>query len=363
MRKSRRFLIVLFAAMAGCETAANLAFAASSPNYRITKIADSSNGFTVTGDAAVSDMGTVVFSAEMPNSAEAVFLSDGTTLVNAFQQGTNLPSRFTFTGTQRVNSQNQITVHGKSSADWIWLWSGGTVSGLYNTYTTGNPSHDINFIYSDPAISNSGIVVFSGETRAVGDGLIQGDIHGTNPFLRVPYSAPPYFSGIYAPTVANDGTVAFRGALYSGGSGVFMQPANGGIVTIAQASDPTATSCMKINNRDEVLYETKSSGFASLYLYHNGASTELVDSGGYFTSMTADINDLDEYAFQGWGGSTTGIYTGPDRSHDCLIASGDLLLGERVNGLRFYYINMCIVYKKFPGRLVLGGGKLFGSNE
>ena len=36
---------------------------------------------------------------------------------------------------------------------------------------------------------------------------------------------------------------------------------------------------------------------------------------------------------------------------------------RRIGNLRFYYINMCIVYKKFPGRLVLGGGKLFGSNE
>jgi PKD repeat protein len=260
-----------------------------------TTIASFASGFTTQsqfgGSPFINASGVVSFTALNGPSASTdfgIFVGTGGTVTKI---AGNTPSEpfldFQNSGTW-INGSGTVAfrAHLRSGGDGIFTGNGGAVA------TIADPSGF--FTVDDPAMNESGVVVFSGGV-VIGADAVRGIFSSTGGAITTVADATGEFSSFANPTINSGGAVAFRGFRDNNTEGVFI--ASGGKITTVADS-----------------------------------------SGSYQSFNPPQINDKGTVVFAASVKSdgSSGIFTGPDPLLNKVIAVGDALFGGTVTYVNFY---------------------------
>jgi hypothetical protein len=253
-----------------------------------TKIADTSDGFSIFGSFDMNDSGTVVFKADLSAGGEGVFTGNGGAVATIASTATPSP-----------------------------------MGGLFTDFG------------SHPSINDSGTVVIigrAGDRRGIFkfDGALSTVVDDAGPLHEFDYDSS---------TINDAGIVGFRAAFDDRPNvqGVFAS-AGGGVTTIAEGKEYERLTASSLNNAGEVAFHVyNGAGFINDGIYSSdGGAVEVIaermpNTGAAFGSRPS-INAAGLVAFvSAHPDLGPGVFTGP--SADKVIQNGDPLFGSTVFNL------------------------------
>jgi hypothetical protein len=309
-------------------------------NYTFHKVVDLSDGYTaIASQPAINNAGTVAFgAAKLDMQGIFTLTSDGDlTPIAIVGQPYNGLSHVggIDVGTPDINDAGRVGFFAFSAAgSGIFSSDGGTTTMIAHSDELGiNPSQ----LRDQVSINDAGTVAFSVEGSTSGDGVHVGN---GGPIVTIDPNGRD-------PAINDAGVVAYSTELGPNNSAILTSDSRR-IVT--QSENHMRSAFPSINNSGVVAFQGKpeATNIAGIYT-GSGVHTALpvvpeVTLVAEGTVAITDpgargnlaINDRGAIAF--WSelaGTGGGIFTGPDRINDKVIAEGDDLLGGTVNLVEF----------------------------
>jgi hypothetical protein len=307
--------------------------ASAAANYTFRKVVDLSDGFTqIASQPAINNSGTVAFGAATPGMQGVFSITTGGVLTPialldqpyiGFSHVGGID-----VGTPDINDAGQVAFFAFGSGGSGIFTSDGAITTTI-AHSDGlaiNPSQ----LRDEVSINNSGTVAFSIEGSSSTDSV---HIGNGGPVVTIDSNGRD-------PSINDAGVVAYSTQL---------GPNNAAIVTsegrriVSQAENGILSAFPSINNAGVVAFQGKpeSTQIPGIYAGSGVSNVTLVaEANGPLTDPGARgnlaINDRGAVAF--WSelsGTGGGIFIGPDRINDKVIAEGDNLLGGRVNLVEF----------------------------
>jgi hypothetical protein len=309
--------------------------------FNITRIADTTtySGF---GGIAINDSGTVVFNNN-DTGPMGIFSGSGGALTTIANTSTLDSSGFamnyfydpTINNSGQVAFSAQLAV-GQNTGYGIYTGSGGgsvnTVANSLGQFSQFGGAVDIN---------NSGTVAYRGFLDAGGSGLYVNN-GGANTLLLS--STDPVYRSFGDPDINNNGQVAYLGALDPSPSGptrVYRlegsSPSSAQTVIADRANYPGLGSAVFQNDSGQVLFTNT----AGVYVGNgSGTPTQIASNGGAygnFFDLGTSINNQGQVVFTNQlDNGTTGIFNGADPVANRIIGTGDAFDGSTISGLAYY---------------------------
>ncbi len=330
----------------------NLLIAGNAFAFTFTKIADANDFFNFTGlPPAINDQGTITFLAsESPGENVGIFISidDEINLISDIDSGPNLVFN-----TLAINNKNTVLFLDRDT-------NTSTIFTVNNGQKNIIAITDSNFkrFGDDIDINDQDVVVFPAllDTGELGIYVNQ---DGINTPIFGPFESVSTFPASGA-SINNNNLVAFSLESSLIPSGIFTVDIDNGVTTrvIEAPNDFGIQISPTINNNGTFIFSGRPTGEPyneALFINSNDKNSLIVesninvinpgqpipgsDSPFVFFGAPA-INDKGNIAFLSIlslldGISTEGIFIGPDLINDKVIASGDLLLGSKVQNISF----------------------------
>lgn len=329
--------IAAVAALVGAPTSNRvLAQQRPAPTYQFAVIADSADGFDPFefGCAAINDQGQVAFRATRTNGVTIVARGTGRALTII----ANNRNRFGFVGQNpAINTKGQVSFAAglTSGGEGIFRGDGGALSVIART----EPGPYSFFSDNDTALNKHGDVAFVAELDTTFDqGIFVGD--GRNVQTRVLTSSSQFDGTPLAPSINDQGQVAFEAELDTGERGIFRSDGRR-VVTIA--TDSTNLDSLRdphINKDGVVVFRAfRDEGGEEIVAGSGGALTTIATTDGPFSSFGFGGPASNEKGKFAWTATLDtgeqGLFTGPDPATDRVIGTGDPLSGSTVTNVVF----------------------------
>ncbi len=323
-----------------------MALSATAANYQFIKVADTNERFGRFGAHSISSNGTVAFYATPIGEGPGIYTGNGgpiTTIVDS--SGPFLD----FLGFPTVNAGKTVAFHATLDAGGAGIFSGSggsvttiaDISGPFSGFTVGGTS-------SSPAINDQGAVAYRAALDTGGEGIFIGS---GGPTTTIAHSSGPFqnFGSILDLNAA--GTAAFEASFDAGGKGIFTGSGSA-TNTIADSSGPLFNLLgPAINDNGEVAFWAEFDDHFRPNIHQGiitgsgGPTTTAAASGGTFfwlpgnnpVSINRHGKVLFKVELQNARPAPEGLFTGPDSIADKVIASGDPLFGSTVQGFGFTY--------------------------
>lgn len=130
--------------------------------------------------------------------------------------------------------------------------------------------------------------------------------------------------------------MAYQWPTLNGASGDGLYVHKDGQTTTITTLNGDFFKSLDVNDAGVVVASRRAGIGRGVYLGNGGPLATLVGSSDGFDILeNVSINDSNEVAFYGAGGSFAGIFTGPDVNLDKVIATGDALDGSTVSQIAF----------------------------
>ena len=288
------------------------------------------------GYPTINDAGTVAFYAELDAGNPGIYKSNGGNTATFVAEGGN--------GAPSINQSGDVSGQ-RLMADGSYseIFKGADSNALQQVARTGVQFRSFD---SFPYLGSNGIVVFHAYIYPLSPsrhGIYMGNGDGTTTLLVDNSGSFSVFGG--GPTINQEGTIVFAGALKTGEAGLYLTTtAANGVTTILTAdSSPifAIDGSPFINDAGQIAFKAKTDAT-------NMPGIFVVDQDGtnFQTIATADgpysqfespiINNSGKVVFLAYldnGGR--GIFTGPDPVADKIIELGDSLFGSTVSSVVF----------------------------
>ena len=291
--------------------------------YTYTKIADNAPGTpfafaTFPGPFLINSEGVVAFSVEGP-TINAIYTGTGAGINKVVQEDS---VRFILSG---LNDSGRVAY---------------LRGAMVNTATAGGTPFLVGqsggaTLY--PVINNAGTVAFQGQNTIMirtGSGPVQTFVSDTE-LPRAIVLAAPLLVGA---SINNSGTVAFYATNVTSATGC-----NCGIFTKGQGSatlivSSSTASAPQINDNGAVAFAGVYQGKHGVFVANSGQVGAVVDLTEQAVTLNENItlNNAGKVAYVakfGVSPSVQGVFTGPDKVADRVIASGDPLFGSVVQSI------------------------------
>jgi hypothetical protein len=314
--------------------------ASSAADYTFYKVVELSDGYTsIASQPAINNSGTVVFGAATPAQQGLFSLTTDGVLTPIAILGEPYVGfghvGGVDVGTPDINDDGRVAFFAFSGGGSGVFSSDGTTTTTI-AHSDGlaiNPSQ----LNDQVSINNSGMVAFSVDGPSTVDGVHVGS---GGPIVTIDPSGRD-------PAINDAGVVAYSTQLGANNSAILTSD---GRRIVTQSENQMLSAFPSINNSGVVAFQGKpeSTNIAGIY---TGAGvpmtlpvvpevTLVADGSGLITDPGARgnlaINDRGTVAF--WSelsGTGGGIFTGPNRTSDKVIAEGDALLDGTVNLVEF----------------------------
>jgi uncharacterized protein (TIGR03437 family) len=303
--------------------------------YTFTKITDDAPGSTLGlaifgGPFLINNNGLVVFTAQKTSTLQnGVYAGSGNGLTTVYEGGLTLDS-------PRVNWATGVNDSG------VIVYEGG--GGLYTITAGGQPflvSPPTGSSVIRPAINNAGTVAFGGSgnnsilTRT-GTGPVQTLVSDTE-LPRGNQLFAPLLNGV---SINNSGTAAFYASNVASGTGcscgLYTKNPSGAATAVSQLQQNISLP-FQINDSGAVVFSGTYQGTKGVFIASGGQIAAAVDLSGQTVSLPGfvSMNNQGEVAYIAsfLVPSLSGIFTGPDKVADRVIATGDPLFGSIVSDI------------------------------
>ncbi len=296
--------------------------------YTYTKIADNAPGSRLAlsafpGPFLINNQGAVAFSAQGV-ALNGIYTGSGSgiSVITEDDSGRFILSGFNDSGT--VAYLRGLTVNTATA--------GGT------PFVVGQSLTGTVF----PVINNAGTVVFGGGLGTLmsrtGSGAVQTLLSDTDLPRTIAFSPPLLFGS----SINNSGNVAFYANGVASGAGCNCGTYIKGQAPLTLVAPYTDTGSFspQINDSGAVAFSGTFQGAKGVFVASGGKVAAVVDLGTQVVTLdgrTVSLNNSGKVAFQANFGPSpvvSGIFTGPDRVADRVIATGDALFGGVVAGIQ-----------------------------
>ena len=330
-----------------------LAVPAFATDYTFTKITDDAPGSTLgaftsfLGPFLINSSGTVAFTAKSGDVGEVgIYTGSGSNINTVYVGGLNFSSPLVFAATGFNDSGTVAYVT--------------TGSAVYTATAGGTPFKLGTGSLLLPVINNAGTVAYGADAlNSILTRTGTGDAQTLLSDTELPRSNALAAPGLTGLSINNSGTVAF----YASGVQTALGSCNCGIYTKGPTGSATAASpfqesfdiAPQINDNGAIAFAGTYQNVKGVFVASGGQVAALVDLGTQVVSLdTKDVSlnnkgEVVYYAKFGISPSVQGIFTGPDKVADKVIATGDALFGSVVQE---------ISSPKVPGRYLNDNGQV-----
>jgi uncharacterized protein (TIGR03437 family) len=304
-------------------------------DYTYTKITDDAPGSTLgaftsfLGPFLINSSGAVAFTTQPPPGGErGIYTGSGSGITTVYVGGL-APGALLVGGATGFNDSGTVVFVNSGEGQVYTVTAGGT------PFQVGTGSA----IY--PVINNAGTVAFGSLDTGILTRTGSGDVQTLLSNTDLPRSNALAAPTLYGLSINNSGTVAFyaSGVQTSNGScncGIFTKGPSGPAVQ-ASAFQQNISSSTQINDNGAIAFAGTYQNVKGVFVASNGQVATLVDLGTQVVSLdtkNVSLNSNGEvvyYAKFGISPSVQGIFTGPDKVADKVIATGDPLFGSVVS--------------------------------
>jgi uncharacterized protein (TIGR03437 family) len=330
-----------------------LALPAFATDYTFTKITDDAPGSTLgaftsfLGPFLINSSGTVAFTAKGGTVDEVgIYTGTASGINTVYVGGVNFTSPLVSAATG-FNDSGTVVYLTKGSA-------------VYTATAGGTPFELGAGSLLMPGINNAGTVAYGADglnsiLTSTGTGAAQTLVSDTE-LPRSNALAAPTLTGL---SINNSGTVAFyaNGVQTATGScncGIFTKGPSGPAVQVSPFSENIDIE-PQINDNGAIAFAGTYQSVKGVFVASNGQVAAVVDLGTQVVSLdtkNVSLNSKGEvvyYAKFGISPSVQGIFTGPDKVADKVIATGDPLFGSVVQE---------ITNPQIPGRYLNDNGQV-----
>lgn len=309
-----------------------LAGGAGLPVSAFVNIADSTTGeLNSFSDAAVNNMGTVAFTAQIPAGGRGVYTGSISTPTNNFGSIIVVGSKDSI-GQPAINNAGLVAVKVSFDIDGHRLIVGAGGSFDIIADNTGPAL----IMGNEIGINDSGDVVFSGSPSfgSANQAIHIGNNSTPTNTLTTIATLGDGFTSVIMPDINTGGTVCFTGRSSIDLSWRLYTAGAGNSITSVVGSG-TLPFRGVINDSDATVFYSTASGTSGLYINDASGTYPFVTIGGEFTAFSdrPAINNMGVVAFTGTTSAGVGLYIGPDPVEDRLIGVGDALFGSTINSL------------------------------
>jgi hypothetical protein len=276
--------------------------------------------------ASVNDAGIVAFQAALRGGGMGVFTGTGGEVAEVVG-----PDRVAeVTSHPDLNAAGAVAFYGGRSegGQAVFLYEAGR---LQTIAETGDRFELVGPL--GPTMNEAGTVAFRADPRAGVNGVFAGDAAAAATMADTdgPWSG---FHGL--PVITGDGTVVFRADKNDGAEGIYAARA-GAVRAIVQTGKlfQTLAEFPSANGAGTVAFAASlRSGGEAIFIVDEGGVRPVVDPHVFESCRSALVNDAGSVVYVATPpGGSLGLFVGPDRESDRVVAVGDSLLGSTVEEL------------------------------